>query len=108
MEDESQMVAAKLGLATFVHRGDRHIIHPYLSAIEGIDASDQVQQRGLARSRGTGDADEFTIGDGKRNIAQCADDSLPCLVGAYHMLNPDHRDSSSCTSPALADLPALF
>ena len=66
--------------------------HPDLAAIGNLLAQQELEHRGLARSRRPDEEDELTLQDLERDLAQCDDGAL---VGLRDVLEADHL----CPSP---------
>ena len=69
--------------------------HPDLAAVGNLLAQQELEHRGLARSRGPDEEDELALQDLERDIPQGDDGAL---VGLRDVLEADHRSSSPPTS----------
>ena len=91
LEDESDLLVADAGEFIVVQFADEVTVQPVVALAGGIEAADEVHQRGFAGTGRSHDGDVFVVLDADGDAAQSMDLLLRAhIVGLPQIFNDDH------------------
>ncbi len=95
LEDEADLLIAQRGTRIVGKICHFHVVELVAAGLVGLEQSRNIEERGLARTRGPGDREEFTGLHLQREIAQCM--RLDEIGAKYFadVLHGEHGENSS-------------
>lgn len=90
LEDEADVFAGKRVALATAHAMDFRAAKTVFTVPIGIEQAEYGQQRGFARARGTGHAEEIALGHAQLNVTQYPDATRLQRIGFLDILQFDH------------------
>ncbi len=89
LEDEADLLVADAGEFVVVELGDVVAVEPVAALRGGVEAADEVHQRGFAGAGGAHDGDVLVVADAEVDAAESVDLLVAHLVGLPEIVGDD-------------------